>query len=167
MVANSAPQLVGKGHRWKPGESGNPLGRQKVKPLTDTIRAALQKAVNSGDHRKLKSAIKDRLVWIILHGEDKDSMAAIKLLWEYVEGKPQQTIELDFSRAIDDIAARTGAPRTWLVQRSREITARYGTEGIAGMLPPGLIGDDEDEEDEPEAEPVRTGGRVMGVRRTA
>lgn len=116
-------------HRWQPGESGNPKGRTRRKPITSVILAALNKPMYANDRRTMAECFRDRLAQIILSGEDGHSIAAFKMLLEYTEGKPQQSVTIDFDRAVDEISNRTGAPKLWLMRRASEISLRHALEG--------------------------------------
>lgn len=45
-----------------------------------------------------------RLVGIVLHGQDRNSVEAAKLLFSYVEGLPVQPVEFDIARVVNEIA---------------------------------------------------------------
>lgn len=138
---------------WREGQSGNPNGRPKRKPITDEIRAALFRRISSRDRRTLREAIKDRLVQIILKSDDKHALKAIEMIWQYMEGRPEQTVELQFEDALQDISAQTGAPIDWLRAKSREIAAHHLRPVDATYVPVDV--------DTPEP----TADRVMAVRR--
>lgn len=139
---------------FQPGQSGNPIGRPRRKVLTNALLRALALPWDGRRNESGKQMIVRRLLGVIAKGEDKDVIKAAELVWKYTEGMPVQTVEIDFEQALDDIAARTGAPRTWLVQRARDITARH-------MLEAGHMADDDREDVPTVVRPKR--GRVMAV----
>lgn len=75
-------------HAWKPGQSGNPGGRpKKSRELEELIREAL--TMPDGRNKAV-----ERLLGIMAEGEDKDSIAAAKLLKAYGYGNPRQQVEV-------------------------------------------------------------------------
>ena len=81
-MANSNPIAS-----WKPGQSGNPNGRPKRNnTISEEMRKILRRRVNGKTHRRL---IAEKLVEMAVAGE----LAAIKLLMNYIDGKPVQRVE--------------------------------------------------------------------------
>ncbi len=68
--------------QWKPGQSGNPGGRPKWKPLTEALHALLEEepALN-------KELIK---AWVVKAG--RGDVSAANMLWDRLEGKVTQTV---------------------------------------------------------------------------
>ena len=81
---------------FSPGQSGNPGGRPRRKPITDLIRAELEKAARGSAGQTKGEQLAARLVGIALQGNRTDSLAATKLIMAYTDGMPTQPIELDF-----------------------------------------------------------------------
>jgi hypothetical protein len=80
---------------FQPGQSGNPAGRQKRKPLTEALLAALAKPSRKrGCSTELEAAVKN-LVRIMANGRGKDAVEAWKLAMAYADGLPVQTVEID------------------------------------------------------------------------
>jgi len=78
-----------------PGQSANPNGRPKRKTLTELIHAKLD------DTPQAWEAIVALVVHKILKDGDKD---ILKVFWEYTDGKPKQSIELeDKTQTIKDM----------------------------------------------------------------
>jgi hypothetical protein len=73
---------------WKPGQSGNPGGRLKKLPITDTIREALAKDMGAG-----KTAA-DIIVEVLLAAAKKGDITAIREIADRAEGKPVQVSQL-------------------------------------------------------------------------
>jgi hypothetical protein len=72
-----------KGHRWQPGESGNPNGRpKKGYSISEMMKEML------GNKPDVKESIGSVIVAKAMEGD----MQAIKLVWEYMDGKPKQAI---------------------------------------------------------------------------
>lgn len=70
---------------WKPGESGNPNGRpKKGYSITETIRAMMD------EKPEIKQALSTKVIEMALKGD----LAAMKLVWSYLEGMPMQKQEL-------------------------------------------------------------------------
>jgi len=75
-----------KGHFTK-GMVGNPNGRPlKGETITDLVREYLRKEVPDGK----KLTYKDLFVKKVLEKAYKGDMQAIKLLWNYIDGMPNQ-----------------------------------------------------------------------------
>ncbi len=68
--------------QWKPGQTGNPGGRPKWKPLTEALQTLLEEepALN-------KELIK---AWVVKAG--RGDVSAANMLWDRLEGKVTQTI---------------------------------------------------------------------------
>jgi hypothetical protein len=79
-MANPNPN---KETRFKEGQSGNPAGRvPKGYSITETIREMM------GERPEIKKALGTKVIDAALKGD----MAAIKLIWSYMDGMPiQQT----------------------------------------------------------------------------
>jgi hypothetical protein len=82
--AGSTEKLLGgvTGKGFMPGQSGNPSGRPKTKPVSDRLRHALE----SGDA--------DVVTGLLLEGAKKGDLAFIKEILDRVEGKPIATSEI-------------------------------------------------------------------------
>lgn len=64
---------------FKPGESGNPNGRPpKGYSITETIKAMM------AEKPEIKQALSTKVIEMALKGD----LAAIKLVWGYLEGMP-------------------------------------------------------------------------------
>jgi len=70
---------------WKPGESGNPNGRpKKDHSITDMFHQLFDEKPD------LKKAIVSKIAALALEGDS----AAYKLVWQYMDGMPKQSIEV-------------------------------------------------------------------------
>lgn len=79
QIGNTSPD---KPWLWKPGQSGNPNGRPpKEHSLTDSLKEAL---TNDPD---IKSRLISKTISLAI---DNGDIQAIKLLWSYLDGMPQQ-----------------------------------------------------------------------------
>lgn len=92
------------GRRFEPGQSGNPGGRPKRKPITDLLAAELEKV--AGKSTQGQKLVK-RLLSIATQGKRSDSVAALRLIMAYTDGLPVQAVELD----IYDAARRAAEER--------------------------------------------------------
>lgn len=106
---------------WQPGQSGNPGGKRRRKPITDALVAELDKVIRGGGTNAEKAA--RHLVSLMFARDPRVALEASKLVMAYVEGLPTQPITIDIRRAAEDIAQRTGADPDWLVKRAQEIAA--------------------------------------------
>ena len=69
---------------WKEGQSGNPKGRPpKGWSLTETIKSMIE----------AEPALKKQLGAKIIDMAKQGDIAAIKLLWNYVDGMPKGTVQ--------------------------------------------------------------------------
>lgn len=79
---------------FQPGQSGNPSGRGKSKPITDAVLKELAKAHGRQGKTKLEAAV-SKLVTMMISGKPKDVIEAFKLVMPYTDGLPVQTVEVD------------------------------------------------------------------------
>lgn len=79
---------------WQPGQSGNPGGRPKKKPITAAILAELAKAHGRQGKTKLEAMVAN-MVSLAISGKNKEAVETFKLILSYTDGMPVQTIELD------------------------------------------------------------------------
>lgn len=123
MTADASTQrsggAVGNLRPWQPGQSGNPGGQRKRKPITDALVAELDKVVRGGGTNAEKAA--KHLVGLMFSKDPRVALEASKLVMAYVEGLPTQPITVDIRKVAEDIATRTGADPDWLVKRAQEI----------------------------------------------
>ena len=87
--------------RFKPGNRANPGGRRKTLSLVADLRDELEKMAQ-GSSVSNKQMVVSRLLNQALAGD----MQAIKLIFEYVDGKPVQPI--DVRREAERIATQYG-----------------------------------------------------------
>ncbi len=90
-----------KPYRFQPGQSGNPGGRPKKTPLTDALRALLEKAAPGAlKDKDYARAIAEALARRAARGD----VSAIREVCDRVEGKPKQAVELavGFSNLTDE-----------------------------------------------------------------
>lgn len=70
---------------FKPGQSGNPNGRPlKGHSITDAFKKML------GEKPEAKEAIVNKILLAALGGD----MTAAKLIWQYMDGMPAQSVDL-------------------------------------------------------------------------
>jgi len=74
---------------WKPGQSGNPKGRPVGFSITKMVREELEK-VQDGDKEKAKYLLVKKIIHKAIKDGDK---TMIELCWNYLDGKPRQTVE--------------------------------------------------------------------------
>lgn len=110
------------GRPFEPGQSGNPGGRPKRKPITEMLTAELETLAARSSQTKGQKIVA-RLVAIALQGKRSDSVAALRLILAYTEGLPVQPIDLDVSRAAARIAAAIGADPEFLIRRAEQLAA--------------------------------------------
>jgi hypothetical protein len=91
---------------FQPGQSGNPSGRPKKRPLTEALLCELAKP-HGRQGRTKREAMMARLVSIALTAKPREAIDAFKLALAYTDGLPVQTIELD----VLDVARREAEAR--------------------------------------------------------
>ncbi len=79
--------------KWLPGQSGNPRGKPKQRPVSDALNMAIAEA--GGAPKVLRGIMAELLA--LCHDEDKRiKLDSIKTLFERMEGKVQTAQELSF-----------------------------------------------------------------------
>ncbi len=81
------------GNRFQKGVSGNPLGRQKITRLTESLRQLIAETNPDADEKTIAETIAQTLVTMALAGD----LGAIKEIGDRTEGKPKQAIDLGVS----------------------------------------------------------------------
>jgi len=82
-------QGVNKGHKWQPGESGNPAGRPpKGGSLTELMREYLDNPAE-GHSKTRKEEFIAKVAMMAYNGDN----VAVKLIWNYLDGMPKETVE--------------------------------------------------------------------------
>ena len=90
VVAISAPSDKQYPNRWKPGQSGNPVGRPKN---ADTLTVQLREAVAELDDKEGKTGAR-LMAEAMLKLAIKGNVQAAQLIYDRLEGKPAQAIML-------------------------------------------------------------------------
>jgi hypothetical protein len=92
---------------FKPGQSGNPTGRPKRKPVTEALLAELAKDHGKGGQTKLDAMVA-RLVRTVISGKPREAVEAAKLIMAYTDGLPMQVVEVDVYDAARRLAEERG-----------------------------------------------------------
>lgn len=79
---------------WQPGQSGNPTGRPKRKPITEALLAELAKAHGRQGKTKLEAMVANMVAFAI-NGRSKEAVEVFKVILAYTDGLPVQTVEVD------------------------------------------------------------------------
>jgi hypothetical protein len=95
------------GRPFEPGQSGNPGGRPKRKPITEMLTLELEKLAARSSQAKGQKIV-ERLVSIALNGKRTDSIAAIRLIMSYTDGLPVQAVEVDLYDGLRRVAEERG-----------------------------------------------------------
>jgi len=95
---NSNPKPPPEPNRWKPGQSGNPKGRPKDKPIT----AALRELMDRNDGEAIKA-----LAAVALKNALKGDFRFAKEILERVDGKVAEQLDLnaDVNNTFDGLSA--------------------------------------------------------------
>jgi len=82
--------------RWKKGESGNPAGRPpKGQSMTDLMEKYLG-GVEEGQKKTRKELLVKKMGILAFDGD----LNAMKLIWNYLDGMPKQTIDASISQSL-------------------------------------------------------------------
>jgi hypothetical protein len=85
---------------WPKGESGNPGGRPKKKPITDELERLLQEQAPDASGRTWRAVIAESL----LRQAAKGDVRAISELTNRIEGKPLQAVQLGADGGLEMLA---------------------------------------------------------------
>ena len=81
--------MAGTGHKWQPGQSGNPKGRPKTgKRLTDVLRRVLDEPTAEG---RTKADDLAETLWKLA---EQGNLDALKYIYDRLDGKPVETQQL-------------------------------------------------------------------------
>jgi hypothetical protein len=83
---------------WKPGQSGNPNGRPG-----DALTLDLHKIL--GDEWRAGLTIGEHIVWQVVKRALRGNLAAISFVWDRLEGKPRQALDVTTTPAPVDLVA--------------------------------------------------------------
>lgn len=106
-----------RGRAFPKGQSGNPGGRPKRTPLTDELKRLLKQKSEGSAHTNAHM-----VAWKMIQRAKAGDVAAARLLWEYVEGKPTQPIDVNVAEEARRLAAEHGLDAAEL-QRVAELVA--------------------------------------------
>jgi hypothetical protein len=116
--------------QWKPGQSGNPGGRPKKKPVTDALRVALDTIVpGDKEGRTYAEVIAFALVHEALAGKNKVSAASE--IADRVEGKPGSRMEIDASLSVEEVSHPREMTEEEIDARLNEIARRRNPDSTA------------------------------------
>lgn len=111
--------------KWQPGVSGNPSGKPSTKALTDALKIEIAATAEQGaDHHALRR-IARKVLDLAYEGEQW----AVTTVWDRLEGKPAQTLNVD--------QTITNLSREEWIARVRELEARV-IDGVAVTVVPQL-----------------------------
>ena len=95
---------IGKRTRFKKGRSGNPGGRPRALSITALVRAELAKPTVAGSTVTKAQVIAQKIVNMAESG----SPIFTRMIWEYMDGKPDQKLELEILDAARAAATARG-----------------------------------------------------------
>lgn len=108
---------------FKPGQSGNPTGRPKRKPVTEALLAELAKDHGRKGQSKLEAMVA-RLVKTVISGKAREAVEAAKLIMAYTDGLPVQMVEVDVYDAARRLAEERGLDPEKVVSLFESIRSR-------------------------------------------
>lgn len=106
------------------GQSGNPSGRPKRKPITDSLRAELEQPVRGKSGKTKRQALVDRLLLIALTGKRSEALPAMKLIFAYADGLPTQQVEVDVYDVARELAQARGLDPERVINLYEQIKRR-------------------------------------------
>jgi len=96
----------GNPHAWKQGQSGNPVGRPKSRTLSEHLRDRLKEQFPGRSDATYGRMVAEALVDRAINGD----VMAIREVYDRVEGKPKQTIDVNVEERkremVEDAIAR-------------------------------------------------------------
>jgi hypothetical protein len=95
---NSNPEKPPEPNRWKPGQSGNPKGRPKSKPITAALKALLDK----DDGKALKA-----LAAVAVREALSGNFRYAKEILERIDGKVVEPIDLKADVNVQELPGAT------------------------------------------------------------
>ena len=144
---------------WKPGQSGNPGGRPRTKPITDRFRDYIETSVGA---ETIADAIVKQWVEMIKAGDS----AALKEALNRLEGATVQKIEAEISDKQDDPEFDTlvASFRGHVSLRPAGLNGSQQPSGIGGSGEPGQVGDGSPPQaDQPEVPGIHESHRENGI----
>jgi hypothetical protein len=103
---------------WQPGQSGNPGGRPKKKPVTDELERLLEQEAPHAKGKTWAAAIAEAL----LKKARKGDVRAIAELANRIEGKPAQTAQVSLDVGAEVIENLNSARKRMAKWRAQECT---------------------------------------------
>jgi hypothetical protein len=124
--ASGTPSDCVVGRPFQPGQSGNPTGRPKRRPIADLLLAELEKAAGRSDATKAEKLV-ERLVGIALTGKRSESVAAANLIIAYTDGLPTQRVEVDVYDTARQMALERGLDPDKVIDLYEKIKQQRGS----------------------------------------
>ena len=81
------------GKAWRPGQSGNPGGRPRYQPITDALKAELEREMPGADGKTVAEALAKRLI-ALAAGKSSAAIRALEVILDRAEGKVVQRQEV-------------------------------------------------------------------------
>jgi hypothetical protein len=98
---NDSISSVGRSHRWKKGQSGNPGGRPKSRLVSEALRAQLAEVKpDDPQGRNYAQLIAANLITIASEVEGSEAVHAAGLIADRIEGKVKQEVEIGLAAEI-------------------------------------------------------------------
>ena len=106
---------------WAKGQSGNPKGGNRTTPLTDELKRHLAEATMNGKTTHLRMVVET-----LVERAETGDMAAQRLVWEYVDGKPVERVDLGtvLREEAARLARELGLEESLALQEVDDILAR-------------------------------------------
>lgn len=111
------PFAPGNAYAWKPGESGNPAGKQGPK-VSDLLREAMAQTMPSNQRRALadlvaaNATIGQIIGFAVALKAAKGNLEALEVIRDSTEGAPEQSIHI-FEATSDDLARARDKAQAW------------------------------------------------------
>lgn len=112
---------AGRATRFKPGQRANPSGRPKSTPLTDELRRHLAEVSLNKKTTHLRLVVES-----LVERAETGDMAAQRIVWEYIDGKPQERVDLGavLRDEAERLAQELGLDKDLVLREAEAVLAR-------------------------------------------
>lgn len=115
------PFAKGNSFAWKPGQSGNPSGRPKVRTISEAYRKYLAEVDPEDPQGRTRAEVAAERLYKLTEIEHPAAVGAFRELADRSEGKPRQAVEIDLKKqAAERLALALGVPLETILEPDNE-----------------------------------------------